>query len=134
MNEWAITDHRLSGLPVEVISDIDAVLSQIRPRLWWERTCPHRIAVQETEKPHRVPGRNRDLQTLLPEVLPKGANKGAALERLAKRLRIGMESVLAIGDARNDFDMIRRAGWGCAPANARERSAGGRALCVGEDQ
>jgi hydroxymethylpyrimidine pyrophosphatase-like HAD family hydrolase len=31
-----------------------------------------------------------------------------------------MESVLAIGDARNDFDMIQKAGWGCAPANAAE--------------
>jgi hypothetical protein len=31
-----------------------------------------------------------------------------------------MESVLAIGDARNDYDMIFKAGWGCAPANAAD--------------
>lgn len=52
------------------------------------------------------------------EILPLGANKGAALTRLARHLGIPMESVMAIGDAMNDLSMIEAAGFGCAPANA----------------
>jgi hypothetical protein len=29
-----------------------------------------------------------------------------------------MDSVMAVGDAMNDFSMVKAAGWGCAPANA----------------
>jgi hypothetical protein len=121
MNEWAITDHQLSGLPVEVISDMDAVLSQDQTKIVVGGE-PARIESLYRELKNHI-GSRAEIVTSKPyflEVLPKGANKGAALERLAKRLRIGMESVLAIGDARNDFDMIRRAGWGCAPANAEK--------------
>ena len=52
------------------------------------------------------------------EILPIGADKGSALGRLAARLGISMESVMAIGDAMNDYSMIKAVGWGCAPANA----------------
>jgi len=38
MNEWAITDHRLSGLAVEVISDMDALLSHDQNKSWWEES------------------------------------------------------------------------------------------------
>ncbi len=121
MNEWAIMDQRLSGLSLEVISDMDAVLSQDQTKIL---VCgePVRIEALYKELKNRI-GNNVEIVTSKPyflEILPKGANKGAALKRLAKRLRIGMESILAIGDARNDFDMIQKAGWGCAPANAAE--------------
>jgi hypothetical protein len=52
------------------------------------------------------------------EILPLGADKGSALGRLAARLGIPMEAVMAIGDAMNDYSMIKAVGWGCAPANA----------------
>ena len=54
------------------------------------------------------------------EILPLGADKGSALGRLAAKLRIPMEAVMAVGDAMNDFSMIKAVGWGCAPANALE--------------
>ena len=52
------------------------------------------------------------------EVLSAGTDKGTALEILADRLGIPLESVLAVGDAQNDLGMVRKAGWGCAPSNA----------------
>jgi hypothetical protein len=121
MNEWAIMDQRLSGLRLEVISDMDAILSQEQTKIL---VCgePERIELVYRELKDGI-GDNAEIVTSKPyflEILPKGANKGAALDRLAKRLRIGMESVLAIGDARNDLEMIQKAGWGCAPANAAE--------------
>jgi len=45
-------------------------------------------------------------------------DKGDALTVLADRLGIGMDTVLAIGDAQNDLGMVKKAGFGCAPANA----------------
>lgn len=45
-------------------------------------------------------------------------SKGTALQALAGELGIPMEQTLAIGDNRNDVDMIRRAGVGVAMGNA----------------
>lgn len=121
MNEWAITDHRLSGLAVEVISDMDAILSHDQTKILVGGEPPRIESLYKDLKTHI--GSQAEIVTSKPyflEILPKGADKGAALERLAKRLRIGMESVLAVGDARNDLSMIQKAGWGCAPANADE--------------
>ena len=121
MNEWAMVDHQLSGLPIEIISDMDAFLSQDQTKILVGGE-PDRIESLYEELKNNYESQ-AEIVTSKPyflEILPKGANKGAALDRLAKRLRIGMESVLAIGDARNDLYMIQRAGWGCAPANAAE--------------
>lgn len=55
--------------------------------------------------------------TALQVVGPK-VTKGASLERLAQRLGVKRERVLAIGDAPNDSEMLRFAGLGVATANA----------------
>lgn len=52
------------------------------------------------------------------EFLNKSTNKGSALETLAKFLNLSMEETMAIGDAGNDLDMIRKAGTGVAMANS----------------
>ena len=54
------------------------------------------------------------------EISPPGANKGAALHKIAKLLEILPENTIAIGDSGNDFEMIRQAGIGVAVANAVE--------------
>jgi Cof subfamily protein (haloacid dehalogenase superfamily) len=54
------------------------------------------------------------------EIVDPSVNKGTALEFLAKRLGIGREAVMAMGDSLNDLDMIQYAGWGVAMGNARE--------------
>ena len=62
-----------------------------------------------------------DLTTSEPEYLeflPKGANKGTALDRLSAHLGINQAEVAAIGDYYNDMEMVKWAGLGGAVANA----------------
>jgi Cof subfamily protein (haloacid dehalogenase superfamily) len=55
------------------------------------------------------------------EILPPGTDKGTALAKVAERLGIPQESVLAIGDSMNDEAMIRWAGVGVAMMNGDDR-------------
>jgi Cof subfamily protein (haloacid dehalogenase superfamily) len=52
------------------------------------------------------------------ELLPAGTSKGAALRTLAEHLGIPLAEVGAIGDARNDIEMLRVAGRSAAMAHA----------------
>ncbi len=54
------------------------------------------------------------------EVLPPGASKGAGVKKLVKELGVPMQSVLALGDAENDLEMLQFAGVGVAVGNAPE--------------
>jgi hypothetical protein len=58
----------------------------------------------------------RDLSIL--DLLPSGVSKGWALERLASRLGIDREEVMAIGDNWNDVDMLEWASQGVIMGNA----------------
>ena len=55
------------------------------------------------------------------EFLPRGASKGAAVERLLKRLGVNPENVLALGDGENDVEMLRLAGVAVAMKGAGEK-------------
>ena len=52
------------------------------------------------------------------EIMPKGCNKGHALESLAKHLNISMDRTIAVGDNENDITMFQKAAIGVAVANA----------------
>lgn len=54
------------------------------------------------------------------EIVPAGVDKGAGLEAAANLLGIPLSETIAVGDGFNDLPMIRRAGLGCAMANAPE--------------
>ncbi len=62
------------------------------------------------------------------EILPPGADKGAAIRRLAESRGIPLERWVAVGDGLNDREMIRAAGLGVAVehADAALRAAAGR--------
>lgn len=55
------------------------------------------------------------------EITPKGADKGAGLEKLCEYLGIDISETIAVGDADNDLSIIKKAGLGVAMANANER-------------
>ncbi|HEY9054313.1 MAG TPA: Cof-type HAD-IIB family hydrolase [Rectinemataceae bacterium] len=121
VNPWALLDQELSGLLVEQAPPADILFASGQTKFVVPGE-PERISVLFAELSVLFAGR-AEVVTSKPyflELLPLGANKGAALSRLAARLGLGMESVMAIGDAMNDLGMIRAAGWGCAPANALE--------------
>ena len=52
------------------------------------------------------------------EIVAAGVNKAAALEELARDLRIDAADVVAFGDYPNDLPMLTWAGTSIAPANA----------------
>ena len=51
------------------------------------------------------------------EVVPKGMNKGQAVERMCRLLGVDIADAVAVGDEANDLSMIRAAGVGVAMAN-----------------
>jgi Cof subfamily protein (haloacid dehalogenase superfamily) len=55
------------------------------------------------------------------EILPAGINKGTALAKLAARLGVPRERVMAIGDQENDREMLLWAGCGVAMGTATPR-------------
>lgn len=118
-NKWTEEDSRLTGLPIEVMTD---------PAPFLDRGQLKFVVAGEPEALQSLRG---ELSALLDgeaeiliskpyflEILSAGTDKGTALEFLADRLGIPMEAVLAVGDAQNDLGMVRKAGWGCAPSNA----------------
>lgn len=119
INPWALRDKHLTSQPVEKIEDRDALFEngQIKFVIPGE---PEKIADLYAEF-KLLFAEQTQIVTSKPyflEVLPKGADKGQALSRLAEKLKISMKAVMAIGDAMNDLGMIEAAGFGCAPANA----------------
>ena len=119
LNPWAFLDERLSGQPaVKAVSKAELFRDgQIKFVIPGET---ERIAALYAEFSESYAG-VAEVVTSKPyflEILPLGADKGSALKRLAAKLGIAMENVMAVGDAMNDLSMLREAGWGCAPANA----------------
>lgn len=51
---------------------------------------------------------------------PQGVSKASALEAVRRRLGVASAATVAIGDGRNDLDMLRWAGRGIAMGNADE--------------
>lgn len=54
------------------------------------------------------------------EILPKGNNKGTGLKKLAKKLGIKQEEIMAIGDGNNDIEMFEYANYSVAMENSTE--------------
>lgn len=46
------------------------------------------------------------------EVMPKGIDKAASIDRLAKELNINQSEIIAVGNAGNDLSMVKYAGLG----------------------
>jgi Cof subfamily protein (haloacid dehalogenase superfamily) len=119
INPWAMRDEELSGLAAIQAPDKSILFKngQIKFVIPGE---PEKIAELYANFLEVFAGR-AEIVTSKPyflEILPLGANKGAALARLSARIGIPMERMMAIGDAMNDLGMVSEVGWGCAPANA----------------
>lgn len=54
------------------------------------------------------------------EIFDKNCSKGLALKFIAEKFNFSKESIIAIGDQKNDIDMIKYAGLGVAMENASE--------------
>ena len=54
------------------------------------------------------------------EILPKGNNKGTGLKKLAKKLGINQEEIMAIGDGNNDIEMFEYSNYSVSMENGTE--------------
>jgi hydroxymethylpyrimidine pyrophosphatase-like HAD family hydrolase len=118
-NPWAYEDSRLTGQPTILIEDREEFFSRGLLKFVVPGE-PERLSALVGEL-SALFGERAIVLTSKPyflEVLPPGADKGLALERLTKMLDLPMTGVMAVGDAMNDLGMVRAAGFGCAPANA----------------
>ena len=52
------------------------------------------------------------------ELVPKGVNKGAALQIVSEMLDLSRKEIIAFGDNENDIEMLQFAGTGAAMGNA----------------
>lgn len=59
-------------------------------------------------------------QDVLLEILPEGASKASGLKKLAEKLNIQPDHIMAMGDANNDLEMLEFAGLAVAMGNANE--------------
>ena len=59
-------------------------------------------------------------QSYVYEVFPKDNNKGTGLKKLAEKLGIKQEEVMAIGDGNNDIEMFEYANYSVSMKNATE--------------
>jgi Cof subfamily protein (haloacid dehalogenase superfamily) len=111
---------RWFGLPIHVVDDLMAAIPGEPVKF---------IAIGPTEETADV--LERDLKSLAAgrfqvvrshawfvEGLGSGTSKGDGLARLAQRLGVAREQVMALGDSGNDASMVAWAGWGVAMGNA----------------
>ncbi len=54
------------------------------------------------------------------ELIPKGVNKWVGLTSLMQSMGINFRSCMAIGDGKNDYEMVKNAAVGVAMGNAVE--------------
>lgn len=117
-NDWTHHDSYLTGLPNVVVADSELI-----------HPAPVKLVIPG--EPERLPDLKLEIMKLLDgradvviskpyflEVLPPGVNKGRSLEQLCGILGIDRHRVMALGDAMNDAEMLRWAGFGVAMANA----------------
>ena len=107
------------GAHLEIVDSLDAVAGEgpIRTFLF---TSPARHAAIAADAAVRFAGRASITwgDEFGIELLAPGVTKGTALRRLAAELGIAMDDVAAIGDGRNDLEMLAVAGHSAAMATA----------------
>jgi Cof subfamily protein (haloacid dehalogenase superfamily) len=121
-NEFADYDQKLTGLRQVVVENFRAMVAAgcykllipgdpmiLQPLESILRTYLGDDATLFTSKPYFL------------EILPPKTDKGTALEKVAEKLGIDREAVLAIGDSMNDEAMIKWAGVGVAMVNGDKR-------------
>ena len=120
-NEYAQKEIDITGMPLCVLGDFLASVNEPLPKCLAVGPTERLVALEAAVKAqlgHRVDAfRSSDIFL---ELVPKGVNKGVALERLSAVLGVSLSDLIAIGDNYNDVEMLRLAGTSVAMGNAPE--------------
>ena len=121
-NEYSSLDQKATGFRQVLVENFRAMAGAVCHKLIIPGDPAHLVFLQEFIS--NFLGENITLSTSRPyllDIMPKDTDKGSALAKIAKILKVSAAEVLAIGDSMNDEAMIRWAGIGVALANADER-------------
>ena len=112
--------ERISGVPYETVGRLSSWVSQDSTKLVLvdldKESVPERMA-ELTESVGSVARVTRSLAWFV-EVINPQVSKARALALVAERLGVGQADVCAIGDNKNDEEMISWAGFGVAMGDA----------------
>lgn len=111
-SEYITIEKQLTGLPLNVVSsfkmEVDTPVVKCILLEDPERLKP----VEQILKAQRKDLSVAFSKPFFLEVMPKGIDKAASIEMLAKLLNIKQEQIIAVGNAGNDLTMIEYAGLG----------------------
>jgi Cof subfamily protein (haloacid dehalogenase superfamily) len=116
---------RATQMEYEVVPDLVSALPEGSPKLLL--IDDHDVLEQHTTPLYQLSQANvgnDQFETMFSksrylEIVRSSVNKGAALLKLARRLGVAINQVVALGDSANDVDMLEAAGLGVAVGSAR---------------
>ena len=119
---WASSEYQATKVP-GTFMDTDAFLASTAPtKMLGVHSDPERTTKLEQlirkDFSRYVDCFKSDPRFL--EIVPKGINKGTAVQSLCRFYGIAKENVMSMGDFYNDLDMFRESGISVAMANAPE--------------
>ena len=120
-NSTTVRFREIAGLP-NIQCNYNSFYEPIGKIIFCTDVESELLAVEKALKSHEMSDRFDYIRSerSLFEILPKGANKGLALKKLAEHLGVNMPKTIAIGDYDNDASMLSTAGLGIAVANASQ--------------
>ncbi len=120
-NEYWEQSEYNATLVKGIITDTNEVLSSLRPnKLLGVCLEPEKVDSLKDLVLSRFSGKVDCFKSspYFLEVVPKGVNKGTAVQALCRHYGIGRENVMSIGDFYNDVDMFAASGLSVAMANS----------------
>lgn len=110
------------GSSVDAVDDVPALYQMAAQGL-------NKLVYTERENPEKLEAVRRAIEKIPNvtvtsswhcniEIMPLGIDKGVAVARLAERLNISLNQVIAFGDNDNDIPMLSTVGFGVAMGNA----------------
>ena len=109
----------IQGLPVPIVSPEKIMNSEAHKIVFIAE--PPRITLLRNEINSLLPKDQADMTESAPEyleILPSGTNKSTGLNQLCQHLGLSENAVAAIGDYRNDYEMLNFVGFPVAIGNA----------------
>lgn len=111
-SEYIDVEKHLTGMAHQKVGCFKSAVTQSAVKcILLER--PEYLKEMEVKLKHEKPGLSVVIsKPFFLEVMPKGIDKAASIDRLAKRLGITSAEIIAVGNAHNDLTMIQYAGLG----------------------
>ena len=116
---YALLESKINKLPLRQVENLRNYLDFPVPKFLFLDDGDYLVTVEPKVK--AALGKNFSVYRSEPyflEVMPKGIDKAASLERLLEQLGMNREQMIACGDGYNDMSMIKFAGLGVAMENA----------------